>query len=74
MDDEIIKKVVWLLNKKSFVPKMQGKLENGVSWESFVWEPLFYQNKTYRLVWYWESNKNFIWVLNCFRRSKYEKS
>ncbi|WNE40134.1 MAG: hypothetical protein GBAus27B_000201 [Mycoplasmataceae bacterium] len=75
MNDEKILEITKQLDKKDdFIPHRQGKLPNGVEWQNFFWEPFFDENKAYRLVWYWEIGKKHLWILNCFRRKKYEKN
>lgn len=74
MTDEKILKITKQLDKRDdFIPNFQGKLPNGVEWQSFFWEPFIHENKAYRLVWYWEIEKPYLWILHCFRRKKYEK-
>ena len=74
MSDEKILSIVKQLDKRNdFTPHHQGKLPNGAEWQSFFCEPIFYENKALCLVWYWQSNKNYLWILNCFRKKKYEK-
>jgi hypothetical protein len=80
MTDKIIKAIVQQIDQRNnFVPKLSGSIADKPNeyWQSFSEEPLFYNGKPHRLVWYWQSNKNIIWVLNCFRvprkKYKYEK-
>ena len=74
MTDEKILEIVKQLDKKNgFAPRYRGKLPNGAEWQSFFLEPIFYEGKAFCLVWYWQSNKNNLWILNCFRKKKYEK-
>lgn len=75
MSDEKILKIAKKLDKKSgFIPKLHGKLPNSQQeWQSFFWEPFRYQDKAYRLVWYWEIGNPRLWILHCHRRKKYEK-
>ena len=74
MTDEKILKIVQQLDKKTgFIPKLKGKLPDGTEWQSFFKEPFCYDKKAYRLVWYWELGISRLWVLNCHRRSKYDK-
>ena len=73
MNDELILKLAQQLAKGSFIPKLQGQLADGTTWESFAQEPLWQDDKAYRLVWYWELNKPNLWIINCHRRKKYER-
>lgn len=74
MNDEKILEIVKQLDKRDdFVPKLQGKLSDGTEWQSFCWEPFCHDKKAYRLVWYWEIGIPRLWILNCYRRSKYDK-
>ncbi|WP_322632033.1 hypothetical protein [endosymbiont DhMRE of Dentiscutata heterogama] len=74
MNDEKILKIVEQLDKRNgFAPKLQGKLPGRVEWQSFFWEPFCYNKKAYRLIWYWELDTPCLWILNCYRRSKFDK-
>lgn len=70
-----IQEIVKQLDKRNdFIPHRQGKLPNGTEWQSFFWEPFCYNGKAYRLVWYWEADISCLWILNCYRRKKYDKN
>jgi len=74
MTDEKILRIAKQLDKRDdFIPHLQGTLPNGVEWQSFFWEPFIDEDQAYRLVWYWEIDKPYLWILHCFRRKKYEK-
>ena len=74
MNDEKILEIAKQLDKRDdFIPYQKGKLPDGTAWQSFFWEPFIHENKAYRLVWYWEIDKPYLWMLHCFRRKKYEK-
>ena len=75
MNDEKILEIAKQLDKRDdFIPKLQGKLPSGTEWQSFFWEPFCHDKKAYWLVWwYWEIGIPRLWILNCHRRSKYDK-
>ena len=78
MNDEKILRIVKKLDKRNdFIPHRQGKLPNGIEWQSFFEEPFFLKDKAkekaYRLVWYWEIGNPTLLIIHCHRRKKYEK-
>jgi hypothetical protein len=63
MNDDIILDLVELLDGKEFIPeKTDGKFQY------FKSEPLFLDNKKYRLIWLLEDDQIYIGVINAFRR------
>lgn len=42
-------------------------------WAYYDYEPIFYQNKAYCLVWCLEDGKSYIEIVDCYRKSNYEK-
>jgi len=53
MTDEIIKILIQQLDGKNFNYKLKGNLLKNnllIEWQSFSREPVFYENKAYRLV------------------------
>ena len=54
------------------LPKSGRKPKQGFCFFHYV--PFFIEDKAYKLVWLLEKNrKNYIGVINCYRRSKYDK-
>jgi len=55
-----------------------GEKELGIGkrydeWVYYNYEPIFYQNKAYCLVWCLEDKKNYIEIVDCYRESNYER-
>lgn len=68
LDDEIILELVKQLDNKRF--DIEEEKDN---WEYFSYSPLFYQNKTYKIVGCFENNSSFLGIRTCYRYKKYEK-
>ena len=68
MSDEKVLEIVKVLNGKRFVCQ-----DKKGSWEYFELEPIFYQNRNYRLVWCLRDSSSFVGIRNCFYRKKYDK-
>lgn len=73
LTDKDILEIAQQLNNGTFKPPRYEGIKNEYKWQSFFHEPFLYQNKAYRLVWSWEVGKPQLWILNCFRRKKYDR-
>ena len=77
LTDRDILKIVQQLNLKIF-PFNYGRVieETNIKWQNFFYEPFFYKEKPYRLIWYWEIGNPQLLVLNCHRvnfKKEYKK-
>ena len=67
--DQIILALIKTLHRGHF-PIVDRKTENGCNYEFFVVEPVFYNEKPYRLVLVLCVGDDFLGVVNAFRRPK----
>ncbi len=63
MTDQIILELVCLLNQKRILQESEFN-----QFKYFTSDPLILKNKPYKLVWLLELNKNYIGVINAYRR------
>ena len=63
IDDEVILRLVALLDGKLFTPEMERD-----GFQYFKTDPLTLDGASYRLIWLLENNEIYIGVVNAFRR------
>ena len=67
MNDEKIWGIVKFLDNKKFIPTTYKE-----KWDIFETN-ILYQPKNYRLVWCLEEDKNYLGIIHCYRKRKYDK-
>lgn len=63
INDELILNLVKKLNESEFTP-----VDVKDNYQYFINDPIYYNDKPYRLVWLIEQDKLYIGVINAFRR------
>lgn len=72
MDDKIILDFISRLNNNQYTLNKEKFLNDGRMWRTY-YEIFHIEKKAYLLAWYQEEGRNSLWVLNCFRRHRYDK-